>query len=68
MFVAWICGLNVDEPFGWQFVEAQQRGAECTKQVLSGLIDGIDVAGKGNKMYCVDLLPNRLLARVNKHQ
>lgn len=38
---------------------AQQRGAECTKQVLSGLIDGIDVAGKGNKMYCVDLLPNR---------
>ena len=43
-------------------LEAQQRGVECTMQVLSGIIEGLDFGSKGSKVYCVDLLPNRLLA------
>ncbi|CAK9107673.1 unnamed protein product, partial [Durusdinium trenchii] len=38
---------------------AQQRGAEATKQVLQGLVDGLERDHANASVYVVDLMPSR---------
>lgn len=38
--------------------QVQQRGVDGTKEILEGLLEGLDAA-LTKKIYLVDLLPNR---------
>lgn len=43
--------------------KAQQRGVDGTRELISALFSGLDVA-HGTTVYLVDLLPNRPLGHV----
>ena len=46
----------------FQSAQAQQRGVDGTREILEGVVDGLEIGDK--RVYIVDLLPNRLLVGV----
>ena len=41
-------------------IQAMQRGASCTAQMLKEIVQGLELS-ENTKVYVVDLLPNRLI-------